>query len=59
MLIVHGDADSTVGVSYSERAAQSYADAELRIIEGVGHGFSGAAFGEACGYILAYLDDLW
>lgn len=59
VLIVHGDADSTVDVSYSERAARSFADAELHVIAGAGHGFSGAEFDEACGYILAYLGDLW
>ena len=56
VLILHGDADSTVDVSYSRRAADAYPDCELHIIAGAGHGFSGSAFDDACGYLLDYLD---
>lgn len=55
VLIVHGANDSIVDISYSEQAAQTYADAELHEIEGAGHGFTGSAFDEACGYILDFL----
>ena len=59
VLIVHGDADRTVDLSYSERAAHAYACAELCVIQGAGHGFGGDAFKEACGYVLDYLGDIW
>ena len=39
VLLVHGTADPVVPLSYSERAAGVYENAELRIIEGAGHGF--------------------
>lgn len=55
VLIVHGANDSIVDISYSEQTTQTYADAELHEIEGAGHGFTGSAFGEACGYILDFL----
>ena len=58
VLVLHGDADSVVDVSYSERASQVYPDCELHVISGAGHGFTGGNFEEACGYIVAYLDGL-
>lgn len=58
MLVLHGDADSVVDVSYSEHAAQAYPDCELHVISGAGHGFTGESFEETCGYIVAYLDGL-
>lgn len=58
VLVLHGDADSVVDVSYSERASQVYPDCELHVISGAGHGFTGENFEEACGYIVAYLDGL-
>lgn len=42
VLIIHGDHDTLVQLSYSERALQVYSLAELKVIEGVGHGFHGA-----------------
>ena len=40
-LIIHGTADSTVPLSYSERALTVFPDAELIKIAGAGHGFYG------------------
>ena len=40
-LIIHGTADSTVPLSYSERALTAFPDAELIKITGAGHGFYG------------------
>jgi len=57
VLIMHGDKDSTVDVSYAERAAKTYPDCELHVIEGAGHGFTGAAFDEVCGHLLDYLEE--
>ena len=33
MLLIHGDADSIVPLSYSERALEVYPSAELKVIE--------------------------
>lgn len=57
VLIVHGDADTVVDLSYSQRAADVYADAELEVIPGAGHGFTGDALEEAEGYALSFLDE--
>lgn len=55
VLILHGDRDGTVDLSYSQRAVEEYPAAELKVIEGAGHGFSGGNFDLAMGYILDYL----
>ena len=57
VLILHGDRDGTVDLSYSQRAAEAYPAAELRMIEGAGHGFSGGNFDLAMEYILDYLSN--
>ncbi len=41
VLIIHGTADFVVPVSYSERAAEVFPDAELMIYKGANHGFWG------------------
>lgn len=55
VLLLHGDADTIVPVSYSERACAVYDSEEYHIIKGAGHGFRGAAFDEACAYLFAWL----
>lgn len=40
VLIIHGTKDSTVDISYSERAQAVYADCTLKTIEGANHGFN-------------------
>lgn len=40
VLIVHGDADRTVNVSYGYRARDAYGNARLEILPGEDHGFS-------------------
>ncbi len=47
VLILHGDRDVIVPLSYSERARDTYANAELIVMPGQGHGFSGASREEA------------
>ena len=47
VLILHGDRDAIVPLSYSQRAAEVYAHAELVVMEGQNHGFMGAARAEA------------
>ncbi len=40
VLIIHGDQDAIVPLSYSEKAKELYASAELVVLPGEGHGFS-------------------
>ena len=55
LLILHGDRDGIVDVSYSKRAAEQYPSAKLEILPGAGHGFSGDNFDLAMGYLFDYL----
>lgn len=58
VLILHGDRDGIVDVSYAQRAAESYPDAELHILHGAGHGFYSSSFDVAMDYILDYLREI-
>ena len=40
VLIIHGDKDAIVPMSYVERAEECYDNAELVVLEGEGHGFT-------------------
>lgn len=42
VLLIHGDQDSIVPLSYSEKALSAYKDARLTVIPGAGHGYDGA-----------------
>ena len=55
VLIVHGDADAVAPIGYSERAVQTFPEAQLLTIEGAGHGLSGRAWDRAMGGTAAYL----
>lgn len=57
VLILHGDQDGIVDIAYSQRAIEAYPAAELKVIQGAGHGFSGGNFDLAMDYILDYLGD--
>ena len=41
VLIIHGDADRTVNVSYGRAAAENYRNARFEVLPGEDHGFSG------------------
>lgn len=56
VLLIHGDADSIVPLSYSQRALEVYPSAELKVIAGGGHGFSGEDARQTTAYILEYLE---
>lgn len=56
VLILHGDADSIVPLSYSEKAVQVYSSAQLNVLQGAGHGFYGDDTEQAIGYITEYLN---
>jgi len=54
VLLIHGDADSIVPLSYSERALEVYQSARLEIMDGAGHGFYGENQDTAIRYITDY-----
>ncbi len=56
VLLIHGDADGIVPLSYSERALEVYPSAELKVIDGGGHGFYGDDVQKTVDYILEYLN---
>ncbi|MDR1902814.1 MAG: alpha/beta hydrolase [Treponema sp.] len=48
-VIVHGDSDDLVPISYSERAAEILGDkAKLMVVQGAGHDFGTLEYREAC-----------
>lgn len=55
VLICHGDKDDLVDLSYSERAAEVYENAELKVLKGAGHGFQGKPLRESNGYLVEFL----
>ena len=54
ILILHGDEDSTVPISVSERALEVYKNVEFHVIEGAGHGFTGNNREKALDFIIEY-----
>lgn len=55
--IIHGDADRTVPVAYSEQALEVYPSAELKVMPDAGHGFHGEDVQQAIDWILEYLQN--
>ena len=55
VLLMHGDADYIVPISYAERAAEVYPDVEYHVMPGAGHGFHGQAFEDSMELSFAYL----
>ena len=56
VLIIHGDADGLVPLSYSQRAVEVYPSATLEVLPGAGHGFYGEDDRRAVQLALEYLD---
>ena len=56
MLLLHGDRDSTVPISWSEHAKEIIPDCEFYVIQNGGHEFFGQPFEDAMSHILPYLD---
>lgn len=56
VLLIHGDADSIVPLSYSEKAVETYDSARLEVLPGAGHGFYGSDAEQAVTWILEYLE---
>ena len=57
MLLLHGDQDTTVPVSWSEEAKEIIPDCEFHVIKDGGHEFFGQPFEDAMSYILPYLEE--
>ena len=55
VLILHGDEDKIVALSYSEKAAEKYGHAELEVFAGEGHGFSEAGMHRVEGMALSFV----
>lgn len=55
VLIIHGENDSVVNVSYARRAEKTYAHAELIVYPGEDHGFTPAKRREAAETALAFV----
>ncbi|MCM1298773.1 MAG: alpha/beta hydrolase, partial [[Eubacterium] siraeum] len=58
VLLMHGDSDSIVPISYSERAAAVYKDVSYYVMENAGHGFYGNSFNKASEHIFRYLQEI-
>lgn len=56
VLILHGDADEIVPLSYSEKALEIYSSAQMEVFPGAGHGFYGEDAQRAIHLILEYLE---
>ncbi|MBQ6344352.1 MAG: alpha/beta hydrolase [Anaerolineaceae bacterium] len=55
VLLLHGDRDLTVPLSYSEKALELIPECEFHVIKDGGHEFFGQPFEDAVTYILSYL----
>jgi len=58
VLIVHGTADSMAPLSYSERAVETFPDAELVTLEGADHIFCGKDMEEASRKAVRFMEDI-
>ena len=56
LLLLHGDRDSTVPLSWSEEARKIIPDCEFHVIKDGGHEFFGQPFEDAMTYIQPYLN---
>ena len=57
VLIMHGTTDNIVPLSYSQRAVDTYPDAELVIYEGEGHGFTPNTMRDVEKRLLGFISD--
>ncbi len=57
VMIIHGDADDMVDISYSYKAVEAYPHAVLHVIEGGGHGFAGEQLVEQIELSVAFVQE--
>ncbi len=55
ILLIHGDRDSIVPISYSDKLAETIDHVEYHVIRGADHGYLGADFDLAVSYIRDFL----
>lgn len=55
VLLLHGDKDTSVDISYSERASKTFKNCDYHVISGGGHEFFGQPFEDAVSHIINYL----
>lgn len=55
VLIVHGSADTIVPISYSKKALKVFKHADLKVIDGAGHGFYGRDLEEAASNLVRFV----
>lgn len=55
VLLCHGDKDTTVDLSYSQRAEEVYEHAELKVIQYAEHGFQGKTARDATAFAVEFL----
>lgn len=58
VLLLHGNEDPLVPLSYSEQAIEVYPNADFFIIEGAEHGFYGDNFQKSLNYVFDYLQQI-
>ena len=58
VLIIHGDRDPVVDISYGKRAAETYPDAKFHCLPGENHGFSGKGKLEAARLSYEFIQNL-
>lgn len=56
ILLIHGDRDSIVPISYSDKLAETIDHVEYHVIRGADHGYLGEDFELAVSYILDFLN---
>ena len=57
VLLIHGDQDIVVPYYYSQKALETYKNAELITIWGAGHGFTGQPLVDACNASISFIKD--
>lgn len=58
VLIIHGDKDSVVDVSYAEKAEAAYENVQLVVLPGESHGFSGKGKDQAAELTYSFLKNI-
>lgn len=56
ILLIHGDRDSIVPISYSDRLAEAMENVEYHVLSGANHGYLGKDFDQAVSYIKEFLE---
>lgn len=56
VLLLHGDRDNIVDISYAQQAAETYQQVEYHVLHGAGHGFYGSSQTQAIEYLQEWLE---